>query len=244
MATPHNEADKKDIAKIVLTAGDPKRCEYIAKNYLENAKLVNSVRGMTAYTGKYRGMEVTVFPMGMGMASLGIYAYELYQFYDVDVIIRIGTCGTSSSDVNVLDTVLLDGSYTESNFAVAINRDYETHFSYASKRINQIIEDVANHEHISLKKGYGICSEVFDVYLTEEKYQDMKNHFPKDISFIATEMEAFALFYIAKMLGKEAACLLTVVDSRYQPDIVVTSEERESKLDNMVKIALNTCLKL
>lgn len=244
MSTPHNEAKKEDIAKIVLTSGDPKRCEYIAKNYLENVKLVNTVRGMTAYTGSYKGKRITIFPMGMGMASLGIYAYELYKFYDVDVIIRMGTCGTPNKDIDVLDTILLDGSYTESNFALAINRDNDTHVVHASEDINRLMEESAKEANISYKKGYGVCSEVFDVYLTEEQYQDMVNHFPKDLPLLAVEMEAFALFYIAKMLNKKASCILTVVDSRFRPDSVVTSEEREKRLDNMIKIALNTSLKL
>ena len=244
MPTPHNEAKKEDIAKIVLTSGDPKRCEYIAKKYLKNIKLVNAVRGMTAYTGEYKGKKITIFPMGMGMASLGIYAYELYKFYDVDTIIRMGTCGTPSKNINILDTILLEGSYTESNYALAINRDKNTHIINANKELNSTIEAVAKEEKINYKKGYGVCSEVFDVYLTEEQYQDTVNQFPKDKEMIAVEMEAFALFYIAKMLGKKAACLLTVVDSRFKPNVIVTSEEREKKLDNMIKIALNTSLKL
>ncbi len=244
MATPHNEAKKEDIAKIVLTSGDPKRCEYIAKKYLTNTKLVNSVRGMTAYTGEYKGKKITVFPMGMGMASLGIYAYELYKFYDVEVIIRMGTCGTPSKEMDILDTVLLEASYTESNFALAINRDNNTHIAYASKKINKLIEQTAKEEHLNYKKGNGLCSEVFDVYLNDEKYQDMINHLPKELNIIAVEMEAFALFYIANMLNRHAACLLTLVDSRYKPDETVTSEDREKKLDNMIEIALNTSLKL
>lgn len=244
MPTPHNEAKIEDIAKIVLTSGDPKRCEFIAKNYLKNVKLVNNVRGMTAYTGEYKGHRITIFPMGMGMASLGIYAYELYKFYDVDTIIRMGTCGTPSKDIQILDTILLEASYTESNYALAINRDRDTHISYADNTLNDIIEKTAIEEEINLKKGYGVCSEVFDVYLDEEKYQDMASSLPKNINFLAVEMEAFALFYIAKMLNKKAACLLTVVDSRFNKEKVVTPEEREQKLNKMIDIALKTSLKL
>ena len=244
MATPHNEAEKGDIAKIVLTSGDPKRCEYIANKYLTNVKLVNSVRNMTAFTGEYKGKRVTIFPMGIGMPSFGVYAYELYKFYDVDIIIRMGTCGTPCKDVKVLDTILLEASYTESNYAKFVNRDYDTHLAYADKDINNLLEEVAKEEKIDYKKGYGLCTDIFDVYLDEEQYQDMLNHIPKDMPIKAVEMEAFALFYIAKMLNRKAACLVTVVDSRYQSDVVVTSKEREEKLDNMIKIALNASLKL
>ncbi len=244
MPTPHNEAKKEDIAKIVLTSGDPKRCEYIAKKYLQNIKLVNNVRGMTAYTGDYKGKKLTIFPMGMGMPSLGIYAYELYKFYDVDTIIRMGTCGTPSKDVDILDTIILEGSYTEGNYARSINRDYNTHISYATQSINEIIEETAKKEGINYKKGYGVCSDVFDVYLNEEQYNDMVNQFPKDLNLLAVEMEAFALFYIANMLNKKAACIVSVVDSRFKPDKIVTSEEREHNLNKMIELALETSLKL
>lgn len=244
MPTAHNEAQKQDIAKIVLTSGDPKRCEYIAKKYLKEIKLVNSVRGMTAYTGKYKGKEITVFPSGMGMPSMGIYAYELYHFYDVETIIRIGTCGTHKEEIEILDTILLEGSYTESNYALAINRDNETHLSYANEFLNQKIEEVATEIKINCKKGLGLCTEVFDVYLNEEKYNNMYQSLPKELNLIAAEMEAFALFYIAKMLNKQAACLLTVVDAKHKQDVVITSMEREQKLDNMIVLALETSLKL
>ena len=139
MPTPHNEANREDIAKIVLTSGDPKRCEYIAKTYLNNIKLVNNVRGMTSYTGEYKGKRITIFPMGMGMPSLGIYAYELYKFYDVDTIIRMGTCGTPDKDIEILDTIILEGSYTEGTFALSINRDRDTHLAYADSNLNNLL---------------------------------------------------------------------------------------------------------
>lgn len=244
MPTAHNEAKKGEIAKIVLTSGDPKRCEYIAKKYLENIKLVNSVRGMTAYTGYYKGKKITVFPAGMGMPSLGIYIYELYKFYDVDAIIRIGTCGTNSEEVDILDTVLLEGSYTESNYALSLNRDDKTHLSYASNLLNNKIEEVAKLNNIDYKKGLGVCNDVFDVYLEEDKFLDMLHSLPQDLNFIAFEMEAFALFYIANMLNKKASCLLTVVDSRYKKDVIISSQDREQKLDEMIILALETSLKL
>ena len=127
---------------------------------------------------------------------------------------------------------------------MSINRDNQTHLSYASPAVNQIIEEVAHEQNINYKKGYGLCNEAFDVYLTNEQLNDLFSSFPKSISIVVSEMEAFALFYIAKMLGKKAACLLTIVDSKYQKDIIVTSEEREQKLDNMILLALESCLKI
>ena len=247
MATAHIEANMEDIASIVLTSGDPKRCEYIAKTYLKDIKLVNAVRGMTAYTGYYKNKRITIFPAGMGMASMGIYAYELYKFYNVETIIRMGTCGTSNSDLDLLDIILLETSYTESNFALLMNRDRDTQTAYANVELNEKILDTAKNLNINLKVGDGFCNEFFDVYFDEEKFQDMINNFPskeEGYNFLAIEMEAFALFYISNVLNKKAACLLTLVDSRYKPGIQVTSEEREKELNNMIEIALESSLKL
>ena len=244
MATAHIEANIEDIAKIVLTSGDPKRCEFIAKTYLTDLKLVNSVRGMTAYTGYYKNKRITIFPVGMGMPSMGIYAYELYKFYDVDVIIRMGTCGTPDKDIEILDTLLLESSYTESNFALLMIRDRDTHLAYANQELNNIIKEVADNKNIKLRTGVGICNDFFDVYLNEEKYQDTLNSLPQEYKYVGVEMEAFALFYLASILNKKAACLLTVVDSRYRPAVIITPEERETQLKNMIEIALETSLKL
>ena len=237
----------EDIAKIVIMPGDPLRAKYIAENFLENVTLVNSVRGMFAYTGEYKGKRITVMAHGMGNGSIGIYSYELYKFYDVDVIIRMGTCGTSDPDMNILDIVLLETSYTESNFALLMNRDNNTHTAYANIDLNEKILKTAEELNLPVKFGDGVCGEFFDVYFDEEKFQDMVNHFPpksEGYNFLAIEMEAFALFYVSNILNKKAACLLTLVDSRYKPTNVVTSEEREQKLENMIKIALETSLKL
>ena len=237
MPTPHIEAEVGSIAPIVITAGDPKRCQYIANKYLKNVVLVNSVRGMSAYTGEYKNKKITVFPVGMGMPSMGIYAYELYKFYDVEVMIRIGTCGSFNEDFKILDTVLLDGSYTESNFALSINRDNQTHLSYASPAVNQIIEEVAQEKNINYKKGYGLCNEAFDVYLTSEQLEDLFSSFPKSISIVVSEMEAFALFYLAKYFNRKASCLLTISDNIINKK-AITAEERSKALTDMITLAL------
>ena len=137
MSTPHNEANKDDIAKNVIMPGDPLRAEYIAENFLDDYKLINKVRNMYGYTGTYKGKRVTVFASGMGMPSMGIYCYELFKFYDVENIIRIGTCGAYSENLNIFDTILVDKSYTEGNFAYALDSN-NCHIAEGNNKLNYI----------------------------------------------------------------------------------------------------------
>ena len=123
MPTPHNEAKLGEIAKTVIMPGDPLRAKYIAENFLENVKLVNQVRGMYAYTGTYHGKELTVMASGMGMPSMGIYSYELYQFYGVENIIRIGSCGSYKPELKLFDIILAEKVFSEGNFALTLNND-------------------------------------------------------------------------------------------------------------------------
>lgn len=236
----HCNAKKEDIKKTVLMPGDPLRAKYIAENFLENARLVNTVRNMLAYTGTYKGKEITVFSHGMGMASMGIYCYELYHFYDVENIIRIGSCGAYSPDLNIFDTILVNKSYTEGNFAYEWN-EKDCHIADSSTHINEIIEQCAKTNNIPYIKGNTLCSDCFDGYL--ESIPNLIKRFPKDLNIIGAEMEAFALFYMAKYLGKKASCLLTVVDSHYKKQ-EISSEEREKSLNNMIILALETALNL
>ena len=238
--TPHNEAKKEDIAKIVITPGDPLRAKYIAENFLENARLVNTVRNMLAYTGTYKGKEITVFSSGMGMPSMGIYCYELYHFYDVENIIRIGSCGAYSEDLNIFDTILVDQVYTEGNFAFEFN-EKDCHLMQANSKLNEIIENTAKEINIPYIKGNTLCSDCFDWYI--ESVDALIKRFPKDLNIIGVEMEAFALFYIANYLGKKASCLLTVVDSHYKKQ-EISSEEREKSLNDMIVLALESGIKL
>ena len=137
----HNEAKIDEIAKTVLMPGDPMRAKYIAETFLEDYKLVNNVRGMLAFTGKYKGKEITVMASGMGMPSIGIYCYELYKFYGVENIIRIGSCGGHVDYLKLLDVVLVSGSYTEGNFARNMTEN-ECHFIKASEYLNEVIEKI------------------------------------------------------------------------------------------------------
>lgn len=237
MPTPHIESNKEDIAKVVLMPGDPLRAKYIAENFLENAKLINSVRNMLGYTGTYKGKKVTVFASGMGIPSIGIYSYELYNYYDVEKIIRIGTCGSFNKDIKLLDIILSSGAYCKSYFDVLLD-GVDVDFVQSSGELNRLIMNKSKEKNIDLKYGKTITSDVFDLYCDDiEKFRDT---FP-DLSFLSVEMEAFGLFYIAKKLGKEASCLMTVVDSLYDKHSL-TSEEREKSLNEMIELALESII--
>lgn len=236
--TPHIHAPKEDIAPIVLCPGDPLRGKFIADNFLENVKIVNTVRNMTAYTGEYKGKRITVFPSGMGIPSMGIYSYELFKFYDVEAIIRIGSCGTNSPDLNLLDTVLVDSVFSESSFAIGMYQD-NSPLAHANQELNNQIQAFASSLSIPVVLGNSICTEFFDPYVTD--LQANLARIPQDFHPIAFEMEAFALFKNAEKLGKKASCLLTVVDSLCKHESV-SSEAREKSLKDMILVALETAI--
>ncbi len=238
--TPHISSKKEDIAKTVLCPGDPLRAKYIAENFLENPRLVNSVRNMLAYTGTYKGRNITVFSSGMGMPSMGIYCYELYKFYDVDTIIRIGSCGAYDEALNIFDTLIVEKSYTEGNFAKALNNK-DCHLIEADEYLNSVIKQTSTEENIKCISANVLCGECFDYYVDD--LQVLLDRLPKDLHITAAEMESFALFYTAKYLNKKAACLLTVVDSHYKKQ-EISSEEREKSLNDMINLALESTLKL
>lgn len=238
--TAHNEAQKGDIAKIVIMPGDPLRAKYIAEKFLMDYKLVNTVRNIFAYTGFYKNKRITVMASGMGMPSMGIYCYELYKFYDVDTIIRIGSCGVYVEDVNLLETILVDGSFTTGNFAKNMTGD-DINFVNASAEINNLIENVSRELEIPVRKENMACTECFDPYL--DNVNVYLEQLPKDKKIVGSEMESFALFYTAKVFNKKAACLLTVVDSVKKKQSLM-AEEREKSLNNMIKLSLETTLKL
>ncbi len=240
MSTPHNEANLGEIAKTVIMPGDPLRAKYIAENFLEDYKLVNKVRGVYAYTGKYKGKEITVMASGMGMPSMGIYCYELFKFYNVENIIRIGSCGGYKPDLKLFDVILADKVFSESNFALTLNNEV-CHIVEADSDLNNIISSTATEENINIVKGNTVCTDCFDVYMTD--VNNFLERVPKDLDPVGAEMEAFALFYVAKILNKKAACLMSVVDSKYIKEIA-TPEERQTGLNKMIKLALDSSLKL
>ena len=240
MSTPHNEANLGEIAKTVIMPGDLLRAKYIAENFLEDYKLVNKVRGVYAYTGKYKGKEITVMASGMGMPSMGIYCYELFKFYNVENIIRIGSCGGYKPDLKLFDIILADKVFSESNFALTLNNEV-CHIVEADSDLNNIISSTATEENINIVKGNTVCTDCFDVYMTD--VNNFLERVPKDLDPVGAEMEAFALFYVAKILNKKAACLMSVVDSKYIKEIA-TPEERQTGLNKMIKLALDSSLKL
>ena len=168
--TAHIESKKEDIASIVIMPGDPLRAKMIAEEFLSDYRLVNSTRNMLAYTGKFNGVEVTVFASGMGIPSIGIYAYELFKFYDVKKIIRVGSCGSLNENVHVKDVVLAKAATSSTNnFPKLFSGCEETCFE-ASTSLNDTIKEVATNNNISIKYGDIITSEVFDVYVDYDKF--------------------------------------------------------------------------
>lgn len=236
----HNEAKPGEIARTVIMPGDPMRAKYIAENFLEDYKLVNQVRGMYAFTGKYKGKEITVMAHGMGMPSMGIYCYELYKFYGVENIIRIGSCGGHTEELDILDILLVDNVYTEGNFANNMTGN-ECHYIGSSRDLNRVIEETASNLNQKYKKGNMLCTECFDPYLDDP--QAFLNRLPKEYNLLGSEMESFALFFTAYHLGKHASCLLTVSDSLcYTKDL--TAEQRETSLNDMIKLGLESAIRL
>ncbi len=236
MATPHNAAEPGDFAKTVLMPGDPKRAELFAQKYLENPRLVNDVRGILAYTGTYKGHPISIMASGMGMPSMGIYCYELYTYYGVENIIRIGSCGGYSSRLKLNDVILVTGSYSESDYGREL-AGYKDKLVKSDDSLNNIIESTAKSINKKLVKGNIYCADAF--YEKEYDYKERSND--KDV--LGIEMETFALFNNAKKFNKKATALLTVSDLFFS-DEKLTSEEREKELNDMIILALESSLKL
>lgn len=228
--TPHNNAPLGEIAKNVIMPGDPRRATLIAETFLENPKLVNDVRGNLAYTGKYKGKDVTVMSSGMGMASMGIYATELFKTYDVDRIIRVGTCGGLNKDIKLETILLAEKAYTASNFAYQLTGEEKKLISSSSSLNEKIIQN-AKEEGINIEP---VVIDTTDIFYTE--YEDPTID---DMNVVATEMETFALLFLANHFEKEATSILTVSDNLVTKEKLST-EEREMKLKNAIFLALES----
>mgnify|MGYP001107640183 CR=1 FL=1 len=228
--TPHIGAKEGDFAKTVLMPGDPLRAKFIAETFFENPVLVNLVRGINGYTGTYKGKKVSVMASGMGMPSIGIYSYELFNFYPVENIIRIGTAGAMHKDLKVRDIVIGMGACTNSNFAA----QYDLPGTYAPiasyELLQKAVEEVKNMGNINYKVGNLLSSDVF--------YDDSKGTMKwAKMGILAVEMEAAGLYMNAARAGKNALAICTISDSLVTGECT-TAKERQSSFNNMVKIAL------
>lgn len=228
--TAHNSAKAGDFAKTVLMPGDPLRAKYIAETYLENPRQVNAVRNMFGYTGSYKGKEISVMGGGMGMPSIGIYSYELFNFYDVDQVIRIGSAGAFQDNIKLMDVVIGMGACTDSNYAYQYGlpgtfapiADYEL--------LNRAVE-IAKRQGTNVVVGNVLSSDVF--YNAMSNVNDLW----RDMGVLAVEMEAAALYMNAAKAGKKALCMLTISDHLYTGESL-SAEDRQLGFGKMMEIAL------
>ena len=234
--TPHIKAKKTDFAKVVLMPGDPLRAKWIAENFLEDAQQINDIRGMLAFTGKYKGKKVSIMGHGMGIPSIGIYSYELYKFFNVETIIRIGSAGAYKKEVQVGSVALVKEAISESTFADLLNVKTDNNVLYPSKEINEVIQNTAKELSINLLNPRIHSSDIFYGVRSVDQIVEKTN---ADL----VEMESFALFANAKLLNKKAACLLTCSDSLVTHE-AMSAEDRQTKFVDMVKLALESAIKL
>ena len=234
MPTPHNTAEKGQIAKTVLMPGDPLRAQFIADTYLENAVEFNRVRGMLGFSGTYRGKPVSVMGSGMGMPSIGIYSYELFTEYDVEAIVRIGSAGGYSDTLKLFDVLLAAEVYSESSYA-RCQSGFTGNRIAADHGLNARLKESAARLGYPLVEG---CIHSSDVFYREKN--DASSYWKKLLQeehCLAVEMESFALFHNAQVTGKKAACLLTVSDM-LEGGHTTSSADREKGFTRMMEIAL------
>lgn len=229
--TPHISAKLGDFAKTVLMPGDPLRAEFIAKNYLENAVLVNNVRGVQGYTGYYKGKRVSVMASGMGQPSIGIYSYELFHFYGVESIIRVGSCGSFSPELHARDIIVAMGACTNGNYASQYNLPGTfcpiADFGLVKKAVEECEKAGVNY-----RVGNILSSDMF--------YDDANSGMQwSKMGVLGVEMESAALYCNAARAGKKALCICTVSDSFVYPEENTTAEERQNSFTKMMEIALN-----
>lgn len=230
MGTPHNKAEKGQIAKTVLLPGDPLRAKYIAETYLEDAICFNTVRNMLGFTGKYNGAEVSVMGSGMGMPSIGIYSYELFTEYDVDNIIRIGSAGALADHIQLGDIVIGMGACTDSNYASQYNLP-GTFAPIGDYGLLRKSVEIAEKSGLSVAVGNILSSDIF--YNDDNNVNDKW----KKMHVLAVEMEAAALYMNAARLGKHALCMVTISDHLYRNEHL-SADERQISFNDMMKVAL------
>lgn len=232
--TPHNTAELKDVAKTVLMPGDPKRAAFIAGTFLQDAALINDVRGIQGYTGFYNGKRITVMASGMGMPSMGIYSYELFNFYDVENIIRIGSAGAIHPDLHVKDIVIGQGACTNSNYAsqFCLPGTYAPISSF--KLLRQAVESA---EKMGLKFMVG------NLFSSDNFYDDSNSTLAwSKMGVLAVEMESAALYMNAARAGKNALCICTISDNLLGTEPNSTAEERQNSFTTMMELALDVAV--
>lgn len=234
MPTPHIQAQVGDIAKSVLMPGDPLRAKYIAETFLEDAVCFNTIRNILGYTGTYKGKKVSVMASGVGMPSIGVYSYELYTHYEVENIIRIGSAGSYTTELDLGDVLIAKEAWSDSSYALVQNND-PSDIQLPSTELTNKCLTVATVNNIPYKHGRIHSSDVFYV-----EPHAMKDWY-KEYGCLAVEMESFALFSNAKVLGKKAACIVTISDNLVTHQ-GLTAKERETSFTNMMKIALEAAI--
>ncbi|MBQ7943254.1 MAG: purine-nucleoside phosphorylase [Lachnospiraceae bacterium] len=234
--TPHINADAQDFAQTVLMPGDPLRSKFIAENYLENARLINNVRGIQGYTGTYKGTKVSVMASGMGMPSIGIYSYELYNTFGVQNIMRIGSTGAMQEHVKVRDIVIGMGACTNSNYVSQFGLS-GTFAPIASYSMMKVAIEQAEKLNARYHVGNILSSDTF--------YSDDEQATPnwQKMGVLCVEMEAAALYMNAARCGKNALAIMTVSDHLVTGE-ATTAEERQNSFKQMMEIALNTAVEL
>ena len=228
--TPHITAKYGDFAETVLMPGDPLRAKFIAENFLQDAVLVNNVRGVNGYTGYYKGKRVSVMASGMGQPSIGIYSYELFNFYGVENIIRVGSCGAFDKDLHARDIVIAMGACTNGNYAMQYGLP-GTFCPIADFDLVRKAVDACEKANVRYKVGNIFSSDIF----YNESGADMKW---ANMGVLGVEMESAALYCNAARAGKKALCICTVSDSFVYPEENTTAEERQNSFTKMMEIAL------
>lgn len=241
--TPHINAVPEDFAKTVLMPGDPLRAKFIAENYLENPKLVNNVRGVQGYTGTFDGIKVTVMASGMGMPSIGIYSYELFNFFGVETIIRVGSAGGMTEKVKVNEIVAGMGACTDSAYAKSFQIP-GTFAPIADYDVLSACVETGRKMGLAIKVGNILSSDVFykDEPYAKESCLTNRERWAK-MGVLAEEMEAAALYMNAARAGKRGLCICTVSDNLVTGE-ALSAEERQTSFDNMIMLALRTAAKL
>jgi len=235
MGTPHNNAPQGAFAKTVLMPGDPLRAKFIAETFLENAELVNNVRGVQGYTGTYKGVRVSVMASGMGGPSMAIYSHELFHFFGVENILRIGSAGAISPNLKLMDIVMAQGSCSDSNFAYQFG-------------LNGNFAAIANYElletAVAVAREKGVEPNVGNVFASDTFYNKSYNPMKwGEMGILATEMESYALYCNAAEAGKRALAICTISDSLVTGE-QLSAEDRQLSFRNMMEIALEVAVRM